>query len=189
MDETDSPAKVESSSDPTETKQNDPKSQKKGILAMVGTPKPVPAAWTDEHTQVYKEGLINGFKIADERSKKVNTKTLRVSSRSYNARNATLWLESVPIQIQKHEKNRGEIRGESKEARLLRLLFDPVKDIRSGVKYSRVLSITEARMTPEKTKLVKNYMAEVNKKILEAGGPGDLIIRSQIRVYINNIYL
>lgn len=111
-----------------------------------------------------------------------------VEPKSYDAANGILTVAGKQVYILKQQNRRGKL-GETKEARLMRLLFDSVNRLEQGIPMRQVISVTGTDFDANKRKQVKGYVAEINKKVKAVAGIDELIISNQNAVMVDKRYL
>lgn len=132
----------------------------------------------------------DNFKTLSRLASSKLSPTTRLEPGSYDAANGVLTFDGRRIAIIKQSSRKGK--NETQEARLMRLVFKDVNSMRNGVAMKRILSVRLAEIDSKKRKLIKNYVAEINKKIneaLEEDQKLELIIYNQNAVMINSLYL
>lgn len=112
----------------------------------------------------------------------------RVEPKSYDFANGILAINGKQVSVIKQLNKKGKLY-ESKQARLMRLVFSDVKGDFGTTSMRSVLSVREAHFAPEHRKLVKSYVSEINKKIEEEASVKDFLLTNQQAVMINEIYL
>ena len=113
---------------------------------------------------------------------------IKLEPNSYDAANGTLTIGSYSIQILNQPNRKGKLK-ETKEARLMRLVFHDVNSMQAGVPMRKIVSVTAPNFTAAHRKKVKNYITEINKKIPDELGINHLLINSQLAVMIDSRYL
>lgn len=78
---------------------------------------------------------------------------------------------------------------ESKEARLMRLVFHDVNTLHNGATMRNIISVRSADFKPKHRKLVNSYVKEINKKVQEETRIIELLICNQQAVMVNSRYL
>ncbi len=117
--------------------------------------------------------------------------SIRLEPKSYNIANTTLYLSGKQVLIAKQLNRRGPQR-EPRQARLMRLLFNDVNSMKVGVPIRRILSVRDVDLTASKRKLIKNTVAEINKKVSAILGDNNaplLVIHNKNVVKVSEVYL
>jgi hypothetical protein len=133
------------------------------------------------------EGLLEIWPQANQPT----PKSLKLEPSSYDAANGVLVLNGHHIHVVKQPSRKGK-GVETKQAYLLRLLFKDVNSMQNGIPMRTVLSVKATDFNSKKRKLVKNYVADINKKInAENLGekPIELIVHNQLAIMVNSLYL
>lgn len=68
-------------------------------------------------------------------------------------------------------------------------LFKSVKNIKSGINFSTVLTVHESKIGKKEEKKIRNAVAEINNKVASVGGPDNLIKIQNKKIFVNNSYL
>ena len=113
---------------------------------------------------------------------------VRVEPKSYDFANGILTIDGKQVPVIKQSNKKGKLH-ESKQARLMRLVFNDVKGDFGIASMRSVVSVRETLFGPEHRKLVKSYASEINKKIEEEASVKDFLLTNQQAVMINEIYL
>ncbi len=111
-----------------------------------------------------------------------------VEARNYDAANGILNVGGKLIHITRQSNRKGK-QIEPRQAKLMRLLFNPVNNLQAGIPMRRVLSVRPADFGSEERKLVKSYIAEINKKVYEVTDIKELIISNQFACMVDKNYL
>lgn len=112
----------------------------------------------------------------------------RVELGSYDIANGILTIAGRQVQIIKQPNKKGKHR-ESKQARLMRLLFNDVNSNFGVTPMRTVLSVRAADFGPKHRKLVKNYVSEINAKLEQEAAVKEFLLTNQLVVMINELYL
>ena len=115
-------------------------------------------------------------------------KKIVVEPKSYDPANGVLHIAGYSIQIIKQPNQKGT-QHESKQARLMRYLFNDVNTLRDGVPMRKILSVRTYDFKPRHSKLVKSYVSEINKKLPQELQINELIIATQNSVAVDSRYL
>jgi predicted transcriptional regulator len=113
---------------------------------------------------------------------------IKVEPRSYDTANGVLILGGITVQIIKQPNKKGKLH-ESKEARLMRLLFKDVNTLKNGVPMRTIASVRTHDFNSKHRKLVKSYIAEINRKLPKELGINQLVTNNQNAVMIDERYL
>jgi hypothetical protein len=135
--------------------------------------------------------IIPTFQDVYDKYKSGSAISIRLEPKSYNAADTILSLGHSQLLIAKQASRRGP-HSEPRQARLMRLLFNDVNSMKVGVPIRRILSVRDADLTASRRKLIKNTVAEINKKasaILGDNQPPLLIIHNKNVVKVNETYL
>lgn len=116
------------------------------------------------------------------------SRRLKVEPKSYDFANGILTINGKQVPVIKQLNKKGKLH-ESKQARLMRLVFNDVKGDFGIASMRSVVSVRETLFGPEHRKLVKSYASEINKKIEEEASVKDFLLTNQQAVMINEIYL
>lgn len=111
-----------------------------------------------------------------------------VEPKSYDPANGVLQIAGHSIQIIKQPNQKGT-QHESKQARLMRYLFNDVNTLRDGVPMRTIVSVRAYDFAPKHRKLVKSYVSEINKKLPQELLIKELIVTSQYAVMVDSRYL
>lgn len=142
-----------------------------------------------EQSKTHDEQHINNERASDfDATPTASTVRARVEPRSYDRANGVLLIAGQQVQIIK-QPNRKGTQQESKEARLMRLLFEDVKSNFGTVAMRTVLSVRQYEFKPKHRKLVKSYVSEINKKVYRETAIKDFLLTNQLVVMINELYL
>ena len=61
--------------------------------------------------------------------------------------------------------------------------------IKHGINFRTVLSVNDSKIDKKVEKKISNMVAEINKKVVSVGGPNNLIMVQNKKVFVNNSYL
>lgn len=75
------------------------------------------------------------------------------------------------------------------QCHLLACLFKNVNTLNKGVKISKVLGVSEAKITDSDVKKIRNLLQEINEKVTEVGGPKKLVKLQSHKIFIDSSYL
>ena len=75
------------------------------------------------------------------------------------------------------------------QCHLLACLFKNVNTLNKGVKISKVLGVSEVKITDSDIKKVRNLLQEINEKVTAVGGPKKLVRLQSQKVFIDSSYL
>jgi hypothetical protein len=114
--------------------------------------------------------------------------TAKVERGSYDPANGMLTVSGKQVLIIKQQNQKGP-QHESKQAKLMRLLFNDVKSNFGTTAMRTVVSVIPADFAPKHRKLVKSYISEINKKIYQETGIKEFLLSNQHSVMINELYL
>jgi hypothetical protein len=114
---------------------------------------------------------------------------LKLEPKNYDAANGILNIAGLPIEIIKQPNKKGSAFKESKQARVMRLVFNDVNSLKDGVPMRRIISVRERDFNSKHRKLVKSYVSEINSKLPKELGISELLICSQFAVMVDNRYL
>ena len=113
---------------------------------------------------------------------------VRVEPKSYDPANGILIINGRQVQIIKQSNKKGKLH-ESKQARLMRLVFNDVKGDFGTASMRSDVSVRDVDFAPKHRKLVKSYVSEINIKIEEDASVKDFLLTNQQAVMINEKYL
>lgn len=112
----------------------------------------------------------------------------KVELRSYDIANGILTICGKQVEIIKQQNKKGKLY-ESKQARLMRLLFNDVNGDFGATPMRTVVSVRAADFRPKHRKLVKSYASEINGKLEREVSVKDFLLCNQQAVMINELYL
>lgn len=112
----------------------------------------------------------------------------KVEPRSYDIANGILTIQGKQVEIIKQQNKKGKLH-ESKQARLMRLLFNDVNGDFGATPMRTVVSVRAADFRPKHRKLVKSYASEINAKLEREVSVKDFLLCNQQAVMINELYL
>lgn len=115
-------------------------------------------------------------------------KRAKVEQRSYDHANGILTISGRQVRIIKQPNQKGW-KSESREARLMRLLFKDVNSNFGTTPMRSVVSVRAYDFKPKHRKLVKSYASEINRKIHQETGIKEFLLTNQYAVMINELYL
>lgn len=72
---------------------------------------------------------------------------------------------------------------------LMECVFSSVKTMKDGVHMAKILGVSRSKIGDDEIKKVANIVQEINGKILEVGGPENLIKLQKKEVFVNSSYL
>lgn len=133
----------------------------------------------------FSKSLFGG---AAAKSSTVHHDKPRIERGSYDIANGILNISGNQVQITKQPNKKGK-QNESKQARLMRLLFDDVKGDFGSTPMRTVLSVRAADFRPKHRKLVKSYASEINGKLEQEASVKNFLLCNQQAVMINELYL
>jgi len=108
----------------------------------------------------------------------------------YNYRTGILWLSATDkVVIASKGKVKRPDGKKYEECWLLERLFKTVNNLKRGVKISSVNGVHPDKVDKKMVNKVRNYIFEIDKKIVEAGGPKRLIFVQDKTVKIDSSYL
>jgi hypothetical protein len=113
---------------------------------------------------------------------------VKVEPKSYDFANGILTVNGKQVSVIKQLNKKGK-QQESRQARLMRLLFDDVKGDFGSTPMRTIVSVRAADFSPKHRKLVNSYASEINKKIHQEASVKDFLLTNQVAVMINEIYL
>lgn len=116
------------------------------------------------------------------------SRRLKVEPKSYDFANGILTINGTQVSVIKQLNKKGK-QQESRQARLMRLLFDDVKGDFGSTPMRTVVSVRAADFSPKHRKLVNSYVSEINKKIYQEASVKDFLLSNQLAVMVNEIYL
>lgn len=112
-----------------------------------------------------------------------------INERSYVPTTATLHFRGHEIKIIRQKKKIGSPRVETIQGTAMRKLFKTVNTLNNGVPLHAIVSVKKERFDKTKRKQVTNCLDEINRKVKEETGVGNLINYGQVNYYINPQYL
>lgn len=136
------------------------------------------------------------FKILSEEMQPVapvipmaSSEPQNINERSYVPATATLHFRGREIKIIRQKKKLGSPRVETIQGTAMRKLFKTVNTLNNGVPLHAIISVKKERFDKTKRKQVTNCLDEINRKVKEETGVGNLINYGQVNYYINPQYL
>lgn len=129
-----------------------------------------------------------GKQPVESRSKKIEVHQL--SPRHYINRSGVLWLSATDkVAIAKKGKVKRKNGDKYEECWLLECLFKSVNSLNRGVKISAMYRLHPDKIDEKKVSKVRNYIYEIDKKIIDEGGPKRLIFIQDKTVKLDKSYL
>jgi hypothetical protein len=139
-----------------------------------------------KHTDENGESVISNNATSNPGKTKHNKP--KVERGSYDPANGILVIAGEQVDIIKQQNKKGP-QHESKEARLMRLLFSDVNSNFGTTAMRRVVSVRDYDFKPRHRKLVESYKTEINRKVYRETGIKDFLLSNQLAVMINKLYL
>lgn len=110
----------------------------------------------------------------------------------YSSRKGILQISSSPehdVKIAKNGKVKKPNGQKYEQCWFMECLFKNVNSLKSGVDFSRLVSVKKEKIGKKEAKKIRNTVAEINKKITDKGGPKNLIKIQNQKMFLNSSYL
>lgn len=145
---------------------------------------------TEYHIDVYPqfEDVYREYVALAHKSK---PQAIHLEPTSYDAAIGLLLIGGIPVAISRQIKRTGK-RNESRQAQIMRRLFDSVNTLNHGVPLHAFSSVNRQSFGSTERRLVVNTISEINKKVASALGVTDgprLIKVGKDTARINDFYL
>jgi hypothetical protein len=149
-------------------------------------------SYKEDHVRVVLPKKVNHAKdVSTDTSTSIQPLTLhKLEPRHYSQRTGILSLSAtVDISVATKGKVKRPNGEKYLQCMVLEKLFKTVKTIKSGINFSKALSVSDAKIGKREVKKISNTVAEINKKVAAVGGPNNLIIVQNKTILVNNSYL
>ncbi len=135
----------------------------------------------------------NNLHKQTEKPKTLVTKQVTVHNfqpEHYDKRKGVLYLSATDRVVIARRGSAKKVSGlKYDQCHLLACLFKNVNTLNKGVKISKVLGVSEVKITDSDIKKVRNLLQEINEKVTEVGGPKKLVRLQSQKVFIDSSYL